>query len=170
MLSNKSWVWCPSTQDLRAHYLRDLGFLACLSLTLGVTIFWVSGFTALPWIYTALDAPAKLNGAYWIPQVIGGIGFLISGALFTIETQKHWWQPAPGVLGWHVGAWNLIGGVGFSLCSVFGLLAAKHRWAEYQANCSTFWGSWSFLIGSTTQWYESLNKHPVEKVKADKET
>ncbi|KAL6711208.1 hypothetical protein ACN47E_005739 [Coniothyrium glycines] len=27
---------------------------------------------------------------------------------------------------------------------------------------STFWGSWAFLIGSVLQWYESLEKFPVE--------
>lgn len=28
-------------------------------------------------------------------------------------------------------------------------------------------GSWAFLIGSVIQWYESLNKLPVEKLKFD---
>jgi hypothetical protein len=80
-----------------------------------------------------------LNGAFWIPQVIGGIGFVISGALFTIETQKHCWQPAPSVLGWHIGMWNFVGGIGFTLCPIFGLLGSKN-WMLYQSSCSTFWG------------------------------
>ena len=163
---NKSWVWIPSWNELTTHYLHDLGFLACSSQMFGATVFWVSGFTALPQIFEALNTPAKLNGAFWAPQVIGGAGFVVSGTLFMIETQKHWWQPAPGVLGWHVGLWNLIGGIGFTLCPMFGLLGAKH-WAEYQAGCSTFWGSWAFLIGSAIQWYESLGKHPVGKGKED---
>ena len=37
--------------------------------------------------------------------------------------------------------------------------------AEYEAALATFWGSWAFLIGSTIQWYESLDKHPVETQK-----
>lgn len=26
-----------------------------------------------------------------------------------VETQKKWYLPALNVLGWHIGAWNLIG-------------------------------------------------------------
>jgi len=76
---------------------------------LGATVFWISGFTALPVIYNRLTTPAALNGAYWAPQVIGGTGFIISGTLFMLETQKKWYMPAFGVLGWHIGAWNLLG-------------------------------------------------------------
>ena len=165
---DKSWVWFPSWNELKTHYFHDLGFLACSSQMFGATVFWISGFTALPGIYTALTTPAKLNGAYWAPQVIGGMGFVVSGTLFMIETQKHWWLPAPTVLGWHIGVWNLIGGVGFTLCPIFGLLGTKH-WMLYQASVSTFWGSWAFLIGSAIQWYESLDKHPVEKAKSNSE-
>ncbi|KAK3679547.1 hypothetical protein LTR78_001108 [Recurvomyces mirabilis] len=159
----KSWVWWPSIHELRTHYLHDLGFLACSAQMFGATIFWISGFTALPGIYDNLSPTRVLNGVYWVPQVIGGTGFIVSGSLFMIETQKHWWQPAFGVLGWHIGFWNLIGGLGFTLCPIFGFSTV--HWREYQASCSTFWGSWAFLIGSVLQWYESLEKHPVEKAK-----
>jgi len=108
-----------------------------------------------------LHSTAQINGAYWVPQVVGGMGFVISGALFMIETQKRWYLPALSVLGWHIGMWNLIGGIGFTLCPIFGLLGDRH-WAELQVSCSTFWGSCAFLIGSVIQWYESLDKHPVE--------
>lgn len=163
----KNWVWWPSWYELRSHYLHDLGFLACSSQMFGATVFWISGFTALPGIYTVLEkSTANLNGAYWVPQVIGGMGFVVSGTLFMIETQKHWWQPAPTVLGWHIGFWNLIGGVGFTLCPIFGLLGTQY-WMELQASTSTFWGSWAFLLGSTIQWYESLDKNPVETAAKD---
>ena len=111
-----SWVWFPSTNELKTHYLHDLSFIACSSQMLGATVFWISGLTALPGIFTTLNTTAKLNGAYWAPQVIGGTGFVVSGTLFMIETQKHWWLPAPSVLGWHIGLWNLIGGIGFTIC------------------------------------------------------
>ncbi|KAK3092202.1 hypothetical protein LTR53_019650 [Teratosphaeriaceae sp. CCFEE 6253] len=105
-----------------------------------------------------------------------------------IETQKHWYQPALGALGWHIGLWNLIGGIGFTLCPVsdqieanpdhgeialtcalvalqiFGFSTAN--WRILQASVSTFWGSWAFLIGSVIQLYESLSKHPVEQAKS----
>ncbi|KAJ9620455.1 hypothetical protein H2203_007661 [Taxawa tesnikishii (nom. ined.)] len=155
----KSWQWLPSMYDLKTHYIHELGFLACSFQMFGATVFWISGFTALPGINNNMSQ-GLLDGIYWVPQVVGGCGFVISGALFMIETQKHWWQPAFGVLGWHIGFWNLIGGIGFTLSPCFGF--DTNHWAQYQAGCSTFWASWAFLIGSVIQWYESLDKNPVE--------
>ena len=155
----RNWVWFASWHELKTHYLHELGFLACLSQLLGATIFWISGFTALPGILNVLS-PGLSDGIYWTPQVVGGSGFIVSGFLFMVETQSKWYIPAPKVLGWHIGLWNLVGGLGFTLSPCFGYDTAT--WAQYQAALSTFWGSWAFLIGSTIQWYESLDKHPVE--------
>lgn len=157
--NSPSWVWWPGWHELRTHYFHEIGFLACLSQLFGATIFWISGFTALPGIYNVMS-PGLIDGIYWTPQVVGGLGFVVSGTLFMIETQPKWYIPAPKVLGWHIGLWNLIGGVGFTLCPCFGYDTAS--WAEYQSSLSTFWGSWAFLIGSVIQWYESLDKHPVQ--------
>lgn len=156
-----SWIWWPSRHDLRTHYLHSLGFLASLSQLLGATIFWVAGLTSLPGIFNRMSRPLILV-FYWTPQVVGGLGFIISGTLFMIETQSKWWKPAPRTLGWWIGAWNLVGGVGFTLCPAFGYVTSS--WAQYQACLSTFWGSWAFSIGSVIQWYESLEKFPVERV------
>jgi hypothetical protein len=161
----KSWVWFPPWRDLRDHYLRQLGFIASSAQLFGATVFWISGLTALPPIFTSLTTASALNGAYWVPQIIGGSGFIVSGVLFMLETQRRWWKPAFGTLGWHVGFWNLVGGVGFTLCPCFGI--DTHSWAQYQASLSTFWGSWAFLIGSLIQLYESLLKHPVEVAKPE---
>ena len=76
---------------------------------IGATIFLIAGITGLPGIYNHLTTTAALNGAYWAPQVIGGTGFIISGTLFMLETQQKWYLPAPKVLGWHIGVFNLIG-------------------------------------------------------------
>ncbi|KAH6674385.1 hypothetical protein B0J14DRAFT_38078 [Halenospora varia] len=154
------WNWLPSWHELRTRYFKELGFLACLSQMIGATIFWISGFTALPPINDKLTSTAAQNGAYWLPQVMGGTGFIISGTLFMIETQKKWYLPAPTVLGWHIGAWNLIGGIGFTLCGALGFASANSG-CVYQGSLATFWGSWCFLIGSVIQWFESLDKHPV---------
>jgi hypothetical protein len=156
----ETWVWFPTWHELRHHYIREIGFLACAFQFLAATIFWISGFTALPPIQSALS-PRAVDGAYWAPQVIGGTGFIISSLLFMIETQKRWWKPAPYVLGWWVGAWNLVGAVGFTMSGAFGYWHGSK--GEYEAGLATFWGSWAFLIGSVAQWYESLVKHPVEK-------
>jgi hypothetical protein len=56
---------------------------------IGATIFWISGFTALPPIYNALSMPV-MNGVYWVPQVVGGTGFIVSGLLFMVEVQEKW--------------------------------------------------------------------------------
>jgi len=80
----------------------DLGFIASSSQLVGTTVFWIAGFTALPGILNVLS-PAALYGAYWLPLILGGAFFVVSGFLFMIETQEHWWLPAPGTLGWHVG-------------------------------------------------------------------
>ncbi|KAG7005399.1 hypothetical protein G7Y79_00020g049270 [Physcia stellaris] len=157
---NRSWVWFPSAQELKSHYLRELGFLACLAQLTGASVFWIWGFTALPGINNKLGSQGLLDGIYWAPQIVGGAGFIISGLLFILETQSKWYQPAFGVLGWHIGFWNLVGAFGFTLCGALGL-AYGNSGAEYQASLATFWGSWAFLIGSVIQWYESLDKYPV---------
>ncbi|KAF7443759.1 hypothetical protein A1F99_118330 [Pyrenophora tritici-repentis] len=153
------WVWWPTTEELRTHYIHNFGFLASLSQLLGASIFWVAGLTALPGIYNRISKPITVI-FYWTPQVVGGLGFIISGCLFMLETQSKWWKPAPRTLGWWIGAFNLVGGIGFTMCPGFGYDSSS--WTQYQASLSTFWGSWAFLIGSALQWYESLEKFPVE--------
>jgi hypothetical protein len=145
--------------ELRTHYIHELGFLASVTQLIAATVFWIAGFTSLPGIYDHMSRAITIV-FYWNPQTIGGTGFIISGALFMLETQSRWYKPAFGTLGWWIGIWNLIGGIGFTLCPAFGY--DQNSWAQYQACLSTFWGSWAFLIGSVIQWYESLQKHPVE--------
>lgn len=87
--TKKIWVWWLSASDLENHYLRELGFLACLILLVSATVFYVSGVTALPGIFNNMSH-TEIAVFYWTPQTIGGIGFVISGLMFTIETQKHW--------------------------------------------------------------------------------
>jgi hypothetical protein len=164
--SQRQWTWWPSSHELRTHYFHELGFLACLAQFLGASIFWISGLTALPGINNKLSTPG-LNGAYWSPQVIGGTGFIVSSALFMLETQKKWYLPAPTVLGWHIGLWNFIGAIGFTLCGALGYASANSG-AVYEGSLATFWGSWAFLIGSVIQWYESLDKFPVELTNTSK--
>lgn len=163
----RSWVWWPSTTDLKTHYIYNLGFLASFFQLCGATVFWISGLTALPGIYNKMSRPIAII-FYWTPQVIGGLGFIISGTLFMLETQSKWWKPAPRTLGWWIGAWNLIGGIGFTICPAFGYDTSS--WSQYQACLSTFWGSWAFLIGSVVQWYECLEKFPVEVEKSKKDS
>ncbi|KAL7914981.1 hypothetical protein GGI35DRAFT_435730 [Trichoderma velutinum] len=164
----KQWQWFPSWHDLRTHYIHELGFLAGCAQLFGATVFGVSGFTALPGINNHLTPQWRLNAAYWIPQVVGGSGFIVSSTLYMLETQQKWWKPALNLLGWHIAFWNLVGAFGFTLCGALGM-AFNNSGAQFQAGLATFWGSWAFLIGSYLQLYESLSKHPVEQVSSMEE-
>jgi hypothetical protein len=155
----KTWQWFPSWHALRTHYFHEVGFLAGCAQLFGATIFGISGFTALPGIQP-ITPQRVLNGVYWIPQIVGGTGFIVSSSLYMPETQKNWYTPALGVLGWHIGFWNFIGAWGFTLSGALGP-AYGNSGAQFQSGCATFWGSWAFLIGSLLQWYESLDKYPV---------
>lgn len=134
----QSWQWFPSWHDLRTHYLHELGFLAGVAQLCGATVFGISGITALPGIQKHLTPQSTLNGAYWIPQVIGGSGFIVSSSLYMLETQKKWYIPAFHVLGWHIGFWNFIGALGFTLCGALGM-AYGNSGAQFQASLATFW-------------------------------
>jgi len=154
----RTWTWWPTKAELKNHYIHEVGFIACSAQMIGATIFWIAGFTALPGIANHMSVDLTV-GVYWVPQIVGGSGFIVSGALFMIETQSHWYKPAPKTLGWWIGFFNLIGGIGFTICPCFGL--SSRHWAQYEAGLSTFWASWAFLIGSGIQLYESLEKYPV---------
>jgi hypothetical protein len=143
----RRWSWWPSWYELSTHYFRDIGFLACFFQWLGATVFWISGFTGLPAIFNALSTPAA-NGIFWLPQVIGGTGFIVSSFLFMVEVQEKWYLPAPTVLGWHIGLWNLVGAIGFTLCGALGF-AIDQDSIEYASTLSTFVGSWAFLVSSS---------------------
>ena len=76
----RAWQWFPSGHELTTHYLRDIGFLACLAQLFGASVFWISGFTALPGINNKMSQ-GLLDGIYWTPQVVGGMGFVVSGCV-----------------------------------------------------------------------------------------
>ncbi|KAI8937250.1 hypothetical protein NX059_006459 [Plenodomus lindquistii] len=143
--------------------MHDLGFLSSITQLVGSSIFWIAGLVSLPGIYDRLSRPLVIS-LFWTPQVVSGFVFIISGTLFMFETQSKWWKPAPRTLGWWVGLWNLIGGIGFLICSAIGY--DKSRWAQYQSCLISFWGSWAFLIANVLQWYESLEKFPVQTSKS----
>lgn len=148
---NKRWIWF--TLDRR--YWRELGFLAAFCQFWGATIFWISGFTALPSIQEGLlSRNGVRDGVFWTPQVVGGSGFIISSTFIMLECQHKWYKPKLRDLGWNIGFWNFIGGVGFTLCGALGYGSAFKSGVLYQSSLCTFWASWAFLIGSVLQWYE----------------
>jgi hypothetical protein len=57
------------------------------------------------------------------------------------------YKPALKTLGWHIGLWNLVGGIGFTLCPAVGFGSESSAALEYASALSTFVGSWAFLVG-----------------------
>lgn len=72
------WHWLPSWHTFRTQCLKESGFLASFAMFCGTSIFWISGFTALPGIIEHLSQEA-LNAIYWTPQIAGSCGFVVSG-------------------------------------------------------------------------------------------
>ena len=158
---NRRWKWWPSRHELRTHYVYEIGFWASMSMSVGATVFYVSGILSLPGVYDKLS-PGVLDGVYWLTYIVGGAIFVISSVLYVLETQPNWYTPAPRVLGWHIGVWNLVGSVGWTLSAAFGYCPAE--WCGYQSDLTLIWASMAFTIGSALRWYESLDKYPVIKV------
>ncbi|KAJ6186854.1 hypothetical protein N7519_001762 [Penicillium mononematosum] len=157
----RSFRWIPSMSELRTHYFHEIGFIASFILFVSATVFWIGAIVGIPVIFTHIGQ-GLIDGLYWGTTTLGGTGFTVSSLLYMLETQSKWYVPAWHVLGWHIGLWNLIGSVGFTLCAALGP-ASSNSGADYQSSLATFWGSLAFMIGSMIQWYESLQKHPVEK-------
>lgn len=156
---DRRWQWWPSWHDLRTHYIHEIGWLASISLAIGATIFYVSGILALPYIYPHLSKGVLL-GVYWLTYLVGGVLFVFSSALYMLEVQTKWYKPAPQLLGWHIGLWNMIGSVGWTLAAALGY--CTESWCEYQSELSLIWASVAFTIGSALLWYEAVNKYTVE--------
>jgi len=66
--SERLWNWWPTWEELRTHYFREIGFLACFFQFWGATIFWIAGICGLPPISDQLTG-RLLDGVYWVPQV-----------------------------------------------------------------------------------------------------
>ena len=155
----RRWTWWPSWQELKGHYFHELGFIANVALAIGATIFYVTGIMSLPGVYDKLGQ-GVLWGVYWLTYLIGGVLFVFSSGLYMLETQEKWWKPAWHVLGWHIGLWNMIGSVGWTLSASFGY--CNPSWCEYQSDLTLLWASFAFLVGSLVLWFEALDKYSVE--------
>ncbi|KAF9064282.1 hypothetical protein BDP27DRAFT_1230754 [Rhodocollybia butyracea] len=154
LVRKRKWMWYSTDPK----YWHELGFLAAFVQFWAATIFWISGFTALPEIQNTISTETGVqDGTFWTPQVVGGTGFIISSTLLILETQKKWYIPNLLSLGWQIAIWNFIGAVGFTLCGALGYASATSTKAAYQSSLCTFWGGWAFLIGSVLQWYEAVN-------------
>lgn len=156
----RAWTWWPSWHELKTHYIHEIGFIASTSLALGATIFYICGICSLPGIYSNMSL-GLARGIYWLTYLLGGVIFIISSVLYMLENQTTWYTPAPHLLGWHIGLWNLIGSIGWTLAASFGYCTSSG--CEYQSELTLTWASAAFTIGSALLWYEAVNKYPVER-------
>ncbi|RPD60795.1 hypothetical protein L227DRAFT_547179 [Lentinus tigrinus ALCF2SS1-6] len=138
---------------------HDLYFLACFVQLWAITIFCVCTITGLPGVIPGFpDEPptAITDTLYWTPQVVGAAGFVLSSLLFMLDAQQKWWLPNLLSVRWHVGFWNFVGAVGFTLGGALGYASALSTGVEYQSVLSALWGSWAFLVGSVFQLWRSI--------------
>ena len=56
---------------------REIGIIGSLIQFFAATIFWISTVVGIPRVID-MDNIALTNGIYWVPQVIGGSGFIIA--------------------------------------------------------------------------------------------
>ena len=156
----RRWSWWPSWEEFRTHYVHEIGFLGSAAMAVGATIFYISGICSLPGIYSNMTL-GEARGIYWLTYLVGGVFFIVSSALYLLETQPNWYTPAPHLLGWHIGLWNMIGSVGWTLAAALGYCTKS--WCAYQSELTLTWASVAFTIGSALLWYEALDKYPVEQ-------
>ncbi|EGO61309.1 hypothetical protein NEUTE1DRAFT_135264 [Neurospora tetrasperma FGSC 2508] len=157
---SRAWKWWPSSDELKSHYLHEIGFLSCILQLIGSIIFWTEGFTGLPIVQNNISTGA-LAGCYWVPQVVGGFFFGLSAVLTMVEVQDRWYVPAPNLLGWHIGAWCLVGSFGLIVTGALGFVQNAGAQYKYAVGMATFVASWAFLIASVILLFEALNKYPL---------
>jgi len=63
---------------------REIGFLASVIQYFAATVFWISTVTGIPGVIDMNDL-GLTDGIFWVPQVIGGSGFVISRYLARIS-------------------------------------------------------------------------------------
>jgi hypothetical protein len=149
LIGSREFIWTPSMYELRAYYLRNPMFIGALSQMVGAMVFAVATVTAIPGVMDINNSLLR-DTLSLLPTLIGGLCFLVAGLLQATATQDKWYLPTPWRLEWHMGFWNSAGSLGFALAG--GLPYLGHPTALFQATLATFWGSWSFLIGSAVQW------------------
>lgn len=156
----QKWIWWPSWYDFKTHYIHEIGFVASTTLAIGATIFYICGICSLPGIYDHMSL-GLARGVYWLTYLVGGVIFIISSVLYMLENQTAWYMPAPHLLGWHIGLWNLIGSIGWTLAASLGYCTSSG--CAYQSELTLIWASFAFFVGSSLQWYEALQKYPIER-------
>lgn len=153
LLGSSSFICLPTKHQLQTTYVHDQYFFASVIQLVGATIFPLATITSLPGVIDFSDA-TLVAWTNYLPATLGGVLFLTSAILQTINAQEKWWKPRPDIVEWHIGVLNVIGSTGF-------MLAGSLPWIgwDFQATLANFWGSWAFLVGSVLQWYCAMGNY-----------
>lgn len=73
-----TWRWWPTWHALRTYHLKEAGYIACSIQLFGATLYGIGGLVSLPGILDTLE-PWQALGAYYVPQVLGSVCFLVAG-------------------------------------------------------------------------------------------
>lgn len=156
LLGSSTFIWWPTAQQFTQSYRHDLYFFAGIIQFVGAVIFAIATVTSIPGIID-FNNTILVDLANLLPATLGGILFLTAAIFQVLNAQRRWYLPSPGRLDWHIGIWNVIGSLGFTLAGALPLVGTAE--ADFQATCAAFWGSWAFLVGSGLQWYSAMGNY-----------
>jgi hypothetical protein len=66
----QEWLWWGSRWN-------EIGYVGSVIQMFAATIFWISTITGIPGVIDTSNV-ALTNGIYWVPQIIGGSGFIVA--------------------------------------------------------------------------------------------
>lgn len=166
--SRSGKVWWAICEVWR-HYTGEIGFWTTIIFLSSSTIFLGASIASMVTIVTAGGIVRPIR----YPQLVGSIGFAVASAMIMASAYKQahalrpgkWWQLPWHHRRWYVGFGNFVGSVGFTICSIAGLIVGA-EWSKDQFGISFVWGSWFFLFASALQWQRSRSKLASEEASA----
>lgn len=107
--------------------------------SVGTVLFNVMTFASISVLVTS----RSYNTIVWIPNAIGSVCFLVSGAIFYLSSPRRGWLPLRDHVGWWEAAVNLLGCVLFGVSAVTGFAAGNPA-----APISTSITNWTTTLGA----------------------
>jgi hypothetical protein len=156
LVGSPNFIWYPSIREFRSFYWSDMCFMSPTITFIGTFIFMLAIITAVPGVINLSDRTTFFLGNLF-PGTLGGVLFTTASVLQAVDAQEKWYLPKPMSLDWHVGLWNTIGSIGFTLASALYFLETSE--GALQAGLASLWGSWAFLVASLLQWYGAMAKY-----------
>jgi hypothetical protein len=99
---------------------------------------------------TVLLTSNSYDTIVWVPNAIGSVCFLISGAIFYLSSPRRGWLPLRDHEGWWEAAINLLGCVLFGISAVTGYVSGGSPVSVAITNWTTTLGAVCFLLVALT--------------------